>query len=47
MFTESRVHCVPNYRLGFIRNKDKNSYVYVLYSNLCSDFWYLGFMHAG
>lgn len=33
-FIESKVPCVSNYRLGFIRNKDKNTYVYVLYNNV-------------
>lgn len=45
--TESKIHHVSNYRLGFIRNKDKNSYVFVLYNNFCSDFLHFGFMHAG
>lgn len=37
--TESKIHHVPNYRLGFIRNKDKNSHVFALYNNFCSTFF--------
>lgn len=44
---ESKIHCVPNYKLRFIRNKYKNSYVFVLYNNICTTFLYFEFMHAG
>lgn len=43
-FTEFKIHHELKYRLRFIRNKGKNSYVFVLHNNFCSTFLYCGSM---